>query len=481
MVELRSLAGPPPVNVGRIAHPPVVTLDLGSNGVAGNYVQSVVRIPDGFRDEPYAGGLAVAFKYGGESLDWSGEAPDGNTGASYLGLHRRAASTRMGAGWAVVEGSYMPQAGWVHMAAQRRGEYLYAVTAGNNPSGNLETAFGVRCPTLSFSETRHWQACPIYENDGESSITFGAVHSMWQAHPNFEMHVSDHENPFIWFLQGHQAMLVQDSGVPWSYQYKTEQSVLSDVYPYHPYYTYSWQMPAYFQAYYNRVNFLLPTLVFPWSAGDYGTPEMWWFERETYQGEFTGRLTIYRSRWAAGNFRAKAGLARSSHNTVVGGFNAEQAAFDHFWYKSTNIVGTVGPFPGINPKTNDLSGYVPRVIRSTKNRDVLQFALLTVDSTLPGGWDGVWLAHSEDDGAHWSHPRQVSPGAAGDVHTVVGPPGSGTLEIAMDSFGGIWSPITFTRNSKDAQALANWVRGTGLGNVDGRNQNWRRPYGAQWL
>ena len=479
MVELRTLAGPPRAAVGRIAHPPVVTLDIGSNGVAGNYVQSVVRIPDGFRDAEFAGGLAVAFKYGGESLDWSGQGPDANTGASYLGLHRRAASTRMGAGWAVVEGSYMPQAGWAHLAAQRRGEYVYAVTTGNNPSGNMETAFAVRCPTVSFSETRHWQACPIFFNDGESPQTFGNVHSMWGSSVNFELHISDHENPNIWFLQGHQAMFVQDSGVPWAYQYKTEQSILSDVFPYHPNYTYRWQMPAFFQAYYNRPGFLLPTLVFPWASGDYGTPEMWWFEKEIYQGQPTGRLTIYRSKWAEGNFKAKAGLARSSRNAFADtGFNAKQEAFDHFWYKKDNIVGTVGPFPEANLNSTSL---VVRVIRSTRNLNVLQLALLTADSTLTDGWDGVWLAHSEDDGAHWSPPRRVSPGAAGDANTVVGPPGSGTLEIAMDSFGGIWSPITFRRNSKDAQALANWVRGTGLGSVNARNQNWRRDHGPQWL
>jgi hypothetical protein len=76
---------------------------------------------------------------------------------------------------------------------------------------------------------------------------------------------------------------------------------------------------------------------------------------------------------------------------------------------------------------------------------------------------------------------QVFPGAVGDQFTSIGPPSNGTLEIAMDSTGGVWSPIYFNRKGQDAQALANWVRGTGIGTTDARNQNWKRPQGPQWL
>lgn len=482
VTEVRSLTGPPPAQVGRIAHPPTVTIDIGSNGVSGNYVHSVVQIPSGFRDADYAGGLAVAYKYGGDAADWNGD-PVNTTGAAYLGLHRRAASTRMGQGWATVGGSYIPAAGWMYLAAQRRGEYIYGVTAGTaNATEDINTAFAVRCPTINYSEYRHWQICPVWMNDPDNPMTSGAVHSMWGPAPNFTMHISDHDIPGIWFLQDHQVMYCTDDGTPWTYQWKTEPSVLlSDPSTFVPHYTYDYQMPSYFQAYYNHPYFTLPALVFPWAAGDYGPPEMWWFGMENYQGAFTGRLIIYRSTWNVGNFAAAAGLASSSNNTISTNYNLSGYAFDHQWYNPANIVGIVGPFNidfnhGFSP-----TSYVPRVIRSTKNKNALQLALMTNASTLPGGWDGVHLAHSDDDGKHWSHPRQVMPGAAGDQFTTVGPPGSGTLDITMDATGGVWSPIDFTRKGQDAQALANWVRGTGIGNVNARNQNWKRPQGPQWL
>jgi hypothetical protein len=423
----------------------------------------------------------VAFKYGGESTDWNGD-PTATTGSAYIGLHRRAASTRMGRGWAVVDGSYIPSTGWMHLAAQRRGEYIYGVTTGTaSATEDINTAFAVRCPTVDYSETRHWQVSPVFENDGEQSMTFGAVHSLWGPASNFDMHISDHDQPSIWLLQGHQVMFAQDTGIPWSYQWQSEPGPFADMSTYQPNYRYKYQMPCYFQAYYNRPYFLPPALVFPWSDGDYGPPELWWFGMENYQGAFTGRLTIYRSTWAAGNFAPSAGLEGSPHNSITRtAYNPDGYAFNHFWFDPANIVGTVGPFNidmnhGFNPAT-----YVPRVIRSTKNKNVLQLALMTVAST-SSGWNGVHLAHSEDDGKHWSRPWQTFPGAAGDQFTTVGPPHSGTLGIAMDSTGGVWSPIYFNRKGKDSQALANWVRGTGVGNVDARNQNWKRPQGPQWL
>lgn len=480
--DIRTVSGVPRASVGKIARPPVVPIDIGSNGIPGNYVHGVTQIPLGFRDEAYAGGLAVTFKYGGDATDWDGDPVD-STGNSYIGLHHRAASSRMGAGWQVVEGSYLPGSGWAYIAGQRRGEYLYVVTTGQNIAGNIETAFAARCPTVSYSETRHWQVCPIFENDGQSSLTFGAVHSMWQSgYPNFTMHISDHEQPRIWFLQGHQCMYLNDTGDPWAFQYKTEPSILlDDESKFKPSYSYLWQMPAYFQAYYNRPEFLLPALVFPWSAGDYGTPEMWWFEKEKAGSRYTGRLTVYRSRWHKGYARRRAGLSRSSHNGIDMSMNADRYAFDHFWYKGVNIIGTIGPFPGLNFNTRDVSGFVPRVIRSTRTTNVLEFAFITSSSTLMDGWDGVWTAHSEDDGLHWSFPRQVSPGAAGDQHTVIGPPASGTLDVAMDSYGGLWSAIYMSRKGQEVQALANWGRGVGVGTVNSRNQNWRRDQGPQWL
>jgi hypothetical protein len=347
-VDLRGLTGPPAAKVGAIAHPPVVTLDIGSNGLIGNYVHSVVRIPDGFRDASYAGGLAVAFKYGGESTDWNGD-PTATTGSAYIGLHRRAASTRMGRGWAVVDGSYIPSTGWMHLAAQRRGEYIYGVTTGTaSATEDINTAFAVRCPTVDYSETRHWQVSPVFENDGEQSMTSGAVHSIWGETPS----TSTCTSPTTTCLasgscKGIRSCTPSTTGSPWSYQFKTE-PVCADERSEHVTFRTTRTTTGC-----RRTSRLTTTVHIScrlrWCSHGVpvttGTPEMWWFGMENYQGAFTGRLTIYRSTWAAGNFQPAAGLEGSTNNTINRlAYNPDGGAFSHFWFDPANIVGTVGPF-----------------------------------------------------------------------------------------------------------------------------------------
>lgn len=98
----------------------------------------------------------------------------------------------------------------------------------------------------------------------------------------------------------------------------------------------------------NDVYVFGPTLVFPWRAGNYGAPELWYF---VMHGSGKGAVyDIYAAKWARNQYQRIDNVTITDDTSFQAGHrrfptrNPDGYAFDSNWYQSQNKIGRVGPF-----------------------------------------------------------------------------------------------------------------------------------------
>lgn len=182
--------------------------------------------------------------------------------------------------------------------------------------------------------------------------------------------VSDDATPFIWHTGGDISdQATNSSAAVWSLGFADNGTGLG-----------SWRQDQYgithvagqVGAYLQKVSLpsgrygFGPYLVFPWTAGNYGPPEQWFF---ILRGAST--FDIYRARWLRGQHVRYLDVHLSDDAAFDTGerqypaLNPEGWAFEKSWFSPAHKVGTVGPIHGVkvyNPVT-DVVGYDDSQIR----------------------------------------------------------------------------------------------------------------------
>lgn len=177
-------------------------------------------------------------------------------------------------------------------------------------------------------------------------------------------------------------------------------------------------------------------LVHPWSAGDYGAPQLWWWVAEKKNGSFTGRFKIYYSKfyknmWQPMNpghpfphdARDVLHNPNASHSEGAVGIDVQPDAtgnnnpHGNAFERKFHYLGTVGPFPDMS--TVDVGGWPSiKVLRSRRKRNRLYFVAMGTSKSMAASasasfsgradfFNGGWYAISEDDGKHWGAPKQM--------------------------------------------------------------------------
>lgn len=455
-----------------LAFPPVLTTNLPTTSTSAvrNHIQACIRIPNGFLDAEYANGLAVMFRVFG------GDVGEDTRDRYNFALHKPVKSlTAYASGWKIIDAPYEGPTDFGLMGAQRRGQYIYGVGGQNTTgSGAFRYQFVDRFHGSYGRERRQHDNSVYFEGLGGAAS--GAPTDSFVYASNAEMFVSDHEPPLVWWLSGNTVGRAIDDGTPWAWHWKSEDQrgfgSGDDSLPY--YETHHFRFPFWhtWQDYEAPEHALPPALVHPWSVGDYGDPQMWWFLPERLAtGEFTGRLDIYRAEWKTNQYRADRGWVllgprwvsgdpRITGDIHVGDLVAGRAtqtdtstnttglAFEHNW--QDHYVGTVGPFRGAN--FTGAATYVVKVIRDPRRTKRLILVMSSQASPGTDGWGAAWHASSPDDGTHWGRTHQIHPFLkTRDGFT--GGPFADTPSVTLATSGDLLIPGVATYHDKAQQSL----------------------------
>lgn len=415
-----------------LSNPPILTTDVtrvNGSQLEFNHIMGSCRVPNGFLDKKYAGGLVMIYRLYDGSTSFDDKTSHG------FAVHAPTQDVSgYSAGWKLVDSSEDGQTDSGIVAAQRRGQYVYGLTSGFlTGSGAATFQFGDRFHGLYGAERRHHDNSIRYEGLGGAAS--GATVPSMGTGDNADMFVSDHDPPRLWFLSGTTAGFLVDNGATWAYHWEAEDQrgfAGGSTDPFYPSQRFKFQFWHYYQDYVKPISTALrPALVHPWSAGDYGDPEMWWaVPEQTQTGSFTQRLRLYRSRWSLGTFREDRGYVTLTPRYVehestppgqVGQYvpgrvtlmdtssNTNDVSFEHDWFDDSHYVGTVGPFRGVTFGGGIDANRVIRVTRDPRRSGRLVFGLFQNGSAFGDGWDGAWYAVSPNDGASWGRARQMNP------------------------------------------------------------------------
>lgn len=497
-----------------LAYPPILTTDIpgavGENSQL-NSIHAAVRIPHGFLDQPFADGIAsVVTNFVGQNSF--------ETISNYrLFAHARNDTlTGYATGWKIVDGSLDGPLNWALMGAQRQGQYVYNVTHGaSSRSGAPMEQYVDRFHGLYARERRHHDNSIRYEGLGGAAS--GATVPSLAPGSNADLFVSDHAVPQIWFLSGNSVGHTLDDETTWAWHWRSEDQRGhgggDTSLPYYPFHRFKYRFWHHYQDYQPpQETRISPALVHPWSAGDLGPPQMWWFVPERLAtGEFTQRVHIFRSLWLKNQYRAGRGfstlaprwLATDPRLKVNGGTvdanpgdpleghvsledsstNAEGFSFEHNWFSPKHFVSTVGPFRGA--LFGDVGGGVGniqpvfRVIRDPSRHDRLVLGMFGQGSVFGDGWDAAWYAYSGDDGKTWGYTKQMNPFARTRNEMTQGAY-STTPTMLITTGGDVLVPATaaFQNVPSYSFAAVNYSA-TGAGDDDRRSTVWRRPRGTR--
>jgi hypothetical protein len=266
-----------------------------------SHVNQVCRIPNGFNDQSFRNGLVICVP--NQHLFDSATYSLGTIATTYI--HEKEQDPRgYETGWVELENAGIggPFGGLggiggmsqIFLAPQRMGPYVYGL--GVYLESQLEKFVLWRFNSSTQFEILESFSSPMdgYVNNRERAAFNGiygtSYNSLILGHGNCEMFVSDERPATIYFLAGRTATWWDDDE-PHGMHVTTGPSYDSPTV----------SGPAWL----NKQVFdpqagdelLDPSLVFPWRAGDYGAPEIWFYKKIKKAGKYTGQIQIYRSRF----------------------------------------------------------------------------------------------------------------------------------------------------------------------------------------
>lgn len=309
------------------------------------------------------------------------------------------------------------------LGAQRLGEYVYVYIYYTAGTGSAEGATMYRFNYDNFAEIIYSRQFYLGGsiNGNNSPIVTSFL-------PNAAIHVRDTYPPVLWVLNGKTTFCVEDNGDDFGQKY----SILDpDLGPPTFYVRGRWAQTYGWNDIDPRVDSRdvtlsgLPTLVFPWSSGNYGTPELWWgvIERDPL-GIPTQRMKIYRSKYLPDQ---QGSTSKETGNDVALKLITEDYdddepfkgyGFDPNWAEESKLVSIVGPFEG-NAFSDYQNHATPpglvvharinmRVFRDSKTKKKLHMVFYNQGDSEFFGWNGSWHCVSYDDGATWGFAHRTS-------------------------------------------------------------------------
>lgn len=268
------------------------------------------------------------------------------------------------------------------MAAQRLGDTAYALM-NVKPFDENEKLIVVRIHGVNdFSvveyEQNSYSDLPVFMNRDS------------------QMFVSDDQHPFVWIIEGNgyvTGFWDKPSAFP------ADTSTFHPFLGYHQFSGATTLQEGQLGAYRQLIQFEGPgllissNLVHPWSAGDYGPPELWHVVQTVHN-----ELNIYRSRWSQGAWRMPPDhtfFDGQLSSTRFPTRNPKGYAFEQHWFDAAHKVATITRRDG---SIFSMSGIGRMVfMRDLKVQGRMHFVALPMLDFGPP----LWTGRSDDDGQKW--------------------------------------------------------------------------------
>lgn len=257
-----------------------------------------------------------------------------------------------------------------NLAAQRLGDYVYVITWNSTRTGSMPDGFGF--PTR-FDTNGNFKIFKVGPSGNPTTVLNQTISTVSEdpaigitqcplpglisgygagSGSRTELFVSDDATPFIWHTSGDISNLWVGGNPVWTCAFQESGGSPG-----------SWkdsndgkhhltgQIGAYAQQSHlpaGQYGFG-PYLVHPWSAGNYGPPEQWYFICRGAGKQCA--FDIYRSVWARGQYVRDSSIVLADDSAFMANSrqypagNPDGWAFDHDWYQASKKVGTCGPFP----------------------------------------------------------------------------------------------------------------------------------------
>jgi len=381
-------------------------------------VTGLCRIPMGWDDPAYRGGVAMAAQgYYGQYVNNDARQqvvggydninllfhPPVGASADGLSDNRWVRQDRLMrvAPYSMYSGSSIYSAIW----AQRHGKYLYHAYS-------AQRADGFFYPTMHIAKLSGNENIAWVDSGGYSTNDFYGVTSPYSVyHEGYDGYATDHEFPWVWFQNGSLIMRFRDDNRQLGYRYH----IISNSGDY--YVGRIWLNMQTYGDVSGKAILGIGTLAHPWNVSDYEPPELWWFVKTTVNGHLNGGVTIYRAQWKPGQFTRYTGINNwhgwqasnvDYYSEMMAQENPHAEAFEKSWYNDAHIVGTIEPSTWWAPEGTEAgvgtlkeNPTTIKVFRHPSVRDAL-----TLLFVIPSG---AVVYHSRDNGKTWDRPVVCTP------------------------------------------------------------------------